>query len=529
MDLLQLKESTKDFKVLYVEDSLTIRNITKKMLLEFFDHIDVAKDGKEAFSLYKNYYDENNQFYDIVFTDLEMPIMDGKELSELIINFNDQQEIVVISGVDDFRKAIELINIGIKKFMPKPVIEEELAAVIEDVVRSIRKKILELAQKIEIEEYNEILKEREEESQKALDDKIQELKEFSDALEIGAIVAKTDLEGVITYVNDKFCKVSGYTHDELVGNKMSMINARTRSNSFFQKLWNRISSKKTHRALFENRHKDGSIYYIESTISPILDTQNEITEYIAVAHDMTQLMRSLEARKEAEKSKEDFFINISHEMKTPLNSILGFSSLLLKQAKEDKTKMMLSSIVETGNDLNYLIESVLDINRIKQNQLLLRDVLFSPIDEITKCLDKYKNKAEQKNQNYSVEVDEHIPISLIGDLERVIQVIGIMIDNAIKFTAENSGVISINLFYDQVAKNLVCEVRDNGIGIEKENQEKIFEIHQVDGSTTRGYEGAGLGLNIASNIIKIMNGNIAVKSIPGKGSLFIVEFPLKQN
>ena len=164
MSVLNLKEFTSKLNILYAEDSLTVRNITKNMLSEYFDNINIAKDGQEALDLYKKYYEEHSKYYDIVFTDLEMPVMDGQKLSEYLLEFNPTQELVIISGIDDFNKAIELINVGIKKFIAKPIEELQLLAVVEDVVASMKKKYLQ-------------------ESQKELATKVKELEEFSDALD----------------------------------------------------------------------------------------------------------------------------------------------------------------------------------------------------------------------------------------------------------------------------------------------------------------------------------------------------------
>lgn len=526
MDIDKLKQSTKKLKILFVEDSLTARRITQGMLSHFFDYIDVAKDGKVAIEMYRNFYNTNETFYDIVFTDLEMPNMNGKELSRLIVDFNPFQEIVVLSGINDFRMVVELINVGIKKFIAKPVQEDELQNIISEVMITIRKKKMKEEDAREVLEHNEYLKQRDEENKEILEAKVQELQEFSHALEVSAIVMKSDTKGVITYVNQQFCDVCGYSEEELIGSHNNMLKSNLRSSSYYKKLWNTINAKKTYKNLFENRHKDGSLYYIESTINPILDVNGEIVEFIAVSHDMTQLMKSMEATKIAQKSKEDFFVNISHEMKTPLNSILGFSALLQKRLKDDtKSLMMVNTIMETGSDLNNLVKSIIDMRQIQERTLILKELIFNPQEDIKKFLDRYAEKALEKNQEYRLVIDNSVPKSLLGDITRINQVIGIVVDNALKFTPQG-GKIHTHIFYDSFSNILSCEVKDNGIGIAKENQEKVFAIEQLDAAANRSHEGVGIGLNIASNIIKIMKGEIKLKSIPQKGSLFTIEFPL---
>ena len=526
MSVDRLKKLTKNLKILFVEDSLSARKITQRILSQYFDYIDIAEDGDIALKKYHDFYITNEAFYDIVFTDLEMPNMDGRELSKLIINFNDSQEIVVLSGVKDFKVIVDLINVGVKKFISKPVNVEELQNIISEVMANIRQRQLKEESQREVMEYNELLKQREEENKAILESKVKELEEFSHALDVSAIVQKTDPQGYITYVNNRFCEVCGYGADELIGQNNRILKGDNRSSSFFKKLWNTINAKKMYQTLFENKHKDGSLYYIETTINPILDVHGEVLEFIAVSHDMTQLIRSNEAVRIAQKSKEDFFENVSHEMKTPLNAILGFSTLLEKRVKEDaKSLMMAQKIFQTGNDLNNLVSSITDMRKIQERTLTLNHLPFKPSENFEECLAVYKEKAQEKSIEFSAALDPSLPKELHGDIKRIIEVFAIVLDNAIKFT-NTGGKVAVNISYDTFDKLLLCAVRDTGIGIAKEDQEKIFSIGQLDSSANRAYEGIGVGLNIASNLVKIMKGNLRLKSILSRGSLFTIELPL---
>ena len=144
MSINTLKKSSKKLKILFVEDSLSARKIMRRLLSQFFDHIEVAEDGQIALKKYHDFYNTNESFYDIVFTDLEMPNMDGRELSRLIIDFNPSQEIAVLSGVKEFKVIVDLINVGVKKFISKPVDEKELQNIIGEIIASIRKKKLKI-------------------------------------------------------------------------------------------------------------------------------------------------------------------------------------------------------------------------------------------------------------------------------------------------------------------------------------------------------------------------------------------------
>lgn len=529
MELEELKKMTKSYKVLYVEDSIMVRKVTHKLLSTYFEHIDLAKDGLEAFQQYKKFHeDSDGNFYDIVITDLEMPVMDGEIFSKKILELNDTQEIIVISSVEDFKRLVDLINLGITKFISKPIEEEQLHSVLSHVYQNLHNKKLKLKEALEIKKYNDILKLQKDENKIELNAKIKELEEFSHALDVSAIVSKTDTKGYITYVNEHFCNISGYTQEELIGKNNNIFKSGNKSQDEYKKLWETISSKKIFKSLFENINKDGSVFYMQTTINPILDVDGNIVEYIAVSHDMTQLMNALEEAKKAKKAKEDFFINISHEMRTPLNSILGFSALLQKRLHDDeKSLLMVNTIHDTGNDLNQLIESIIDMRKIQEHSLALIEVAFNPYDEISRIVNKYVKESFEKEQLYIINIDSRIPNSLTGDPKRVTQIIGEVISNAIKFTP-NGGQINVDIEYDKIDELLIFQIKDSGIGISKDDQGKIFNMQQLDSKTNRAHEGSGLGLCIVNRLVNMMNGKISLKSIPEKGSLFIIELPLKK-
>jgi len=139
----------------------------------------------------------------------------------------------------------------------------------------------------------------------------------------------------------------------------------------------------------------------------------------------------------------------------------------------------------------------------------------------------FKKKGNEKNQEFKLTIENRLPETLLGDVPRINQVLSILVDNAIKFTPER-GKVYVNINYDKNTNTLEYEVKDNGIGISKENQKYIFDAGQLDASASRSHEGAGLGLSIALSLIKIMKGRITLKSVLNKGTLFRVELPFTQ-
>ncbi len=523
-----LHHRLENLHILYVEDSATMRHATQKQLALYFKHIDTASDGVIGLELYRNFHKQHEKNYDIVISDLEMPNMDGKELARAILSIDPFQEIIIISSSNELTILIDLINMGVRKFLAKPINAQQLHDTISDVATNLRLKRLKEEELADISKHNLLLKKREAIYLKKLEKSFQELSEFNDALNESGIVSKTNSLGVITYVNAKFCEVSGYTEEELLGSKHTIISCKEMSASFYEKLWNTITAKKIYKTVFKNRTKSGKTFYLEQLIKPILDTEGEIIEYIGIGHDITKMMNSIELAKQAEKEKDDFFRNISHEMRTPLNSILGLTSLLKRRAKDDKKLLDMLNVIENNSqNLSKLVISILDLQRLQHNDLELQIQEFETSALFNSIIQQNTSKLKEKNLNLEYAIDPDVPASLMGDVSRIHQIITAVMDNAIKFS-HNYGRVIFHFSYSHDDSLLIAQISDCGIGISLEDQEKIFKLTQLDGSLSRKYEGSGLGLAISNSLIKKMGGNFIVHSIPNEGSTFMMEIPLKK-
>lgn len=242
-----------------------------------------------------------------------------------------------------------------------------------------------------------------------------------------------------------------------------------------------------------------------------------------------RLIHDLEIAKDkthkAAQIKEQFLANMSHEIRTPINSVIGFTQLLQKTDLTNEQKQFVSLINTSGNNLLNIINDILDISKLEANMLQLEKNPFS-IHELCYTLEMmFTPQAKEKGLLYTSFVSENIPESILGDKERLNQVLTNLIANAFKFT--HSG--EVRLFVEQVnqtPKNVTLKftVKDTGIGIPASKLESIFErFEQADSDTTRKYGGTGLGLAIVKNIITMHGGFIKVKSEPGEGSAFTFE------
>lgn len=523
----QILRRTKHLKVLYAEDSASMRHALAKNFEHYFDHIDTAADGLEALEQFKAFHSEFDLFYDIVITDLEMPNMDGQKLTQHLLDLNPYQEIIVISSSNNANRIVDLINLGITKFLTKPVTQESLEKIISDVANSIYLEKLKKDEADDLVEHNRVLKLREKLYLEKLNRNLKTLQEFNNALNESGIVSKTDPDGIITYVNEQFCLLSGYSQDELIGKKHNIINSGEMSSTFFAKLWNTITSGKSYKGVFKNKAKNGSFYYVESLIKPIIDTNDKITEYISIGHDITLMMKSIEDVKQANMTKDNFFRNISHEMRTPLNAILGLISLLKRRSGEDKRLSETIRVIdESANNLHHIIETMLDMQHIQNKTLELQEKEFELSNLLASCLKRCESNSEIYGINFITTFSPDLPLTLFGDPTRIQQILKELLENAFKFNVKN-GKVEFSVSYDDEHSQLLVQISDTGIGIKDEDQEKIFEIAQVDDSLTRKHEGSGLGLGIVKALVAKMKGHITLHSKINVGTTFLIELPLK--
>jgi signal transduction histidine kinase len=238
-----------------------------------------------------------------------------------------------------------------------------------------------------------------------------------------------------------------------------------------------------------------------------------------------ELRIAKEQAEAANRAKNEFLDNISHEVRTPMNAIMGFSNILLEQEEDPGKKETFKIIQEAGEALLTMINDILDAVRIESGKLELEPDYFSLNQILKQVYRMFSARAEQGNLEFTVTTDPSVPAKLYGDAYRLKQVIFNLVMNAFKFTPE--GRISVDCSYDHENSIASIKVSDTGIGIPDEKLELIFALFtQADTSSTRRYGGIGLGLTIAYKLVEQMGGGISVKSEPGVGSTFTVELPL---
>ncbi len=363
-----------------------------------------------------------------------------------------------------------------------------------------------------------------------------ELNNYKYALDQSSIVAITDKDGIIRDVNDKFTAISKYTKEDLLAHEMKLVNSSYHSESFFENLWTTIQSGKVFRTEIKNKAKDGSYYWVDSTIIPFVDENKVPFQYVAIQSDITAKKASEEqlvkAKQEAENSlkiKEEFISNMSHEIRTPMNALIGFTDLLLETELTEEQREHLITIKNSEKLLLTLINDILDLAKLESGKIQLEDLPFNIHDTLQEVVKLLNVNAKDKGIELELFINSKVPQMIIGDTTRVQQILLNTVGNAIKFT--DKGEVSIyvkSLVTNQREVVLTFDIKDTGIGIPEEKLNSIFDsFEQANQSTTRLYGGTGLGLAIVKKLVTSMNGEILVESEVGVGSTFKIRIPFR--
>lgn len=507
-----MKNQCIDITVLYVEDEEDIREELGLFLENKFAKIYSAQNGKEGLEFFKKYNP------DIVITDMHMPLMNGSEMTKAIKEIDRKKPVIMITAFNDVNYMVESINAGVDKYLLKPI------------------KLNKLSEVLFIECKN-LLDERELEKRTAF------LKEYKHAVDEAALVTKTDISGVITYANKKFCQILGYQEDELLGKSHNIMKDQNAPKSFYEDMWGTIKSKKVWYGMVRNRAKDGKFHTLSTTIIPIMDEKNEIVEFVALRQDITEL--------------EEYKNELEQKVKEEIEKRETQENILIRQSRMAEMGEMLGVIAHQWkqplNTLSLIIQDVklayeakeLDAKYIDDmTENALRSVTF-----MTETIDDFRNffKPEQKKEAFCINDSilmiekilslqiQQLSITLIKNIDKKIYAFGYqnefkqvllnIINNskdAIKEHKPKSrdNKIIIDVFEED--RWVVIRVSDTGGGIPKSVIDRIFDNYF---STKSKDIGTGIGLYMAKTIIeKKMNGVLSASNIKD-GAMFTIKLP----
>lgn len=362
----------------------------------------------------------------------------------------------------------------------------------------------------------------------------QELIKLSSAIEQAADhVLITNKEGIIEYVNPAFETCTGYLKEEVIGLTPRILNSDKNNPNFSKELWKTVLSGHTYRGESINRKKSGELYYEAMTVTPLLDSHNNITHLVSVASDIT-LRRQAEVDKiaqeaavQANKAKSMFLANMSHEIRTPMNAIIGFSDLLYASLQDPKKRSQIEAIRSSGKNLLRLINDILDLSKIEAGKMAIQNECVNIHDITNEVKTIFVHTTNEKGLQLIIDKAGNIPSALLLDETRIRQILFNLIGNAIKFTDKGEVILSLTKKIRGPNKiDLIIKVKDTGIGIPDDQQHLIFDAFtQQEGQHAMQYGGTGLGLTITKRLVEMMGGKIELNSEFGKGSTFTVTLP----
>ena len=320
--------------------------------------------------------------------------------------------------------------------------------------------------------------------------------------------------------------------EELYKGSSLSLNNFVSLNRYDRKAWESRSIFRSEETMLYEKQGTNKIYDVIRI--PLFNDNGTRRGLILFGRDITQrkqmedeLQKSKEIAEVANATKSEFLANISHEIRTPINAIIGFSELMTQLINDTKQKEYIETINTAGRSLLTLINDILDLSKIEARKLEINYTPVNPrviLEEIRKIL---KQKLSEKNLQLIIEIQEEFPTAMLIDEVRLRQVLLNIVGNAVKFT--ESGHIKISMkkedknINDNNVMNLVISVEDTGMGIPENEQQRIFEsFTQQSGQNIKKFGGTGLGLSISKKLVEMMNGDITLTSSVGKGSTFTI-------
>ncbi|PLA74273.1 hypothetical protein CYQ88_07070 [Hydrogenovibrio sp. SC-1] len=367
------------------------------------------------------------------------------------------------------------------------------------------------------------------------------LKNQQFALDQHAIVSITDPEGNITYVNDLFLKISGYSQQELLGQNHRLVKSDQHSRAFFANLWQTVKQGQVWHGEVKNKRKGGGYYWVNATIVPMYDATGKISQFISIRTDITgqknleaSLKKAKIAADAASQAKSDFIATMSHEIRTPMNGIMGMTELLLDTDLSTDQREHLEAVRYSADALMTILNDILDFSKMEAGRFELQPHPFNLQQLCQGILTTLTAQAQRKGLQLTLSLDQRLNIHLIGDDARLRQILLNLLGNAVKFTEQGHCELKITLTSstasDQTKQTMLFEVMDTGPGIQASDQQNLFtEFSQADSSSTRTHGGTGLGLAICRRLLNLMQSDVALDSESGQGSRFYFTLTLPIN
>jgi PAS domain S-box-containing protein len=495
-------ETNNILRILCIEDLSTDYELAVRELKKIWtDLISCRVETREEFLAEINHFNP-----DIIISDYSLPSFNGIEALKLSLEYSPKVPFIVLTGSLNEETAVTCMKMGATDYVIKGHITR-LPYAVRDALEQVKFK---------------------NEKQKVEEDLIK----ISRAVEQGpASVLITNQDGIIEFVNQKFCEITGWSKEEVIGKNPRILKSNNHDKSFYEELWNTLRAGNNWSGEILNKRKNGELFWEHLLISPLVNSFGDISNFVAVKEDITEkkrmyleLVKAKESAESANKLKDAFIANISHEIRTPLNGILGMASLIKEIfpgeiKKEDEE--LFEGIDYSSQRLIRTVDLILNYSRLQVGEYPL---FIKKIDLASICQNLIREFTIEANHKLiELSFQNECGYTIINaDENSIVMAISNLLGNAIKFS--NTGSVKLILCKDN-SEDIFVDVIDHGIGISEEYLDKIFEPYlQEQIGYGRSYDGVGLGLALVKKVLNLNGASVTVKSKKGKGSTFSINF-----
>jgi PAS domain S-box-containing protein len=526
--------------ILYVEDQDDVRLFLSKILSRHYSKVYLAENGKLGLEMYHQYKP------DIIISDIKMPVMDGLSMSSRIKESDPKAKIILTTAHSDMEYFIQSIEIGINQYILKPIDREKLYAAINSCKEQVMLEREVKKQNDKLRKSNEMLTLHERDLRESLQKAIALKEIISKSEENFRYVAENIQDAFwllnnkkVLFVNKAFEKLFELPSYHLFDNPNIFIefihddDKELFKSNHSKHLQNKTGNFDAEFKIITSSGRVKDIWYRDIFVK---SDKNSETRRLCTLSDISwkieneRLLQGLSLAEKSAQIKQRILANVSHEMRTPLNGVMVMADFMANTKLTPEQADYLATIRKSGEDLLDITINMLDINELENSDIIYKNEINTK-EFLLPIVETYRESAIKKQLSFISEFKPGFPETFISDSKRIEQLIRHFLLNAIKFTS--TGEISIRFSYKE--KNgsegsIAIQVDDTGVGIKPDYLNKVFQLFsQQEESSSRQFEGLGLGLTICNRIATLLQGQIVVKSKLGKGTSFRFTFPVSRS
>ena len=505
--MTSLTGTNEAISLLYVEDEPEARALLTSIISRKFTsvHLSVAENGREGLESY------TRSPTDILITDITMPVMNGIQMARQIKALNPDVMIIVLTAYNEPYYLLECVELGVNQYVIKPIENSILFTALEKCIDAISLK-------------------------RQVNRQQQFIRKLSRAVDKSpSMVMITDAHGVIEYVNPKFCAVTGYQLEEVVGNNPRMFKSGTTPDAVYRELWETILSGGEWHGDIANRNKNGDLYWEHMSISSIPADDGTVSHFVAVKEDITErknteeeiarlnarLMERAAELDEANQELEAFNYSVSHDLRIPLTNINLSCQVIMELCEpllDETCRKCVREISEGIRQMDQLITTLLNFAKISHTNL---DCRLVDLSDMALTIASNLTIAAPPERQVDFRIAQGVQAT--GDAHLLRIVLGNLMGNAWKFTGTREKAVIAFGLEEANGKQVFC-VRDNGIGFDPCRADKLFNPFERLHNSSE-FTGTGIGLATVKRIIERHGGRVWAEGKVGEGAAFYFTLP----